>query len=118
MRLSSRTARKESGNSMVKIKLCSIKTTNNYVNLFVFKAYKDDSLFEPNVSIEDLQKKIIPWHSLIPRQEDIESVSRKTSATGGLIIVSSLIDKVTNLGRKTLFLLDRIKLIKSFCCFC
>lgn len=60
------------------------------------KAFRDESLFESNVSIEDLQKKIIPWHALLPRQEDLDDYSLEKSS--GLILVSSLIDKGTNLG--------------------
>ena len=73
----------------------------NYLEItFMSKAYKDDSLFEANVSIEDLQKKIIPWHCLMPRQEDLENLHKSKSSTenGGLILVGSLIDKGTNLG--------------------
>jgi tRNA guanosine-2'-O-methyltransferase len=53
-------------------------------------------LFESNVSIEDLQKKIIPWHALLPRQEDLDDY--KLEKSSGLVLVSSLIDKGTNLG--------------------
>lgn len=70
-----------------------------------FQALKDDSLYDPNVSIEDLQKKIIPWHVLIPSQEDMENVNRTKNRKfkkDGLILVSSLIDKGTNLGGKTI----------------
>jgi tRNA guanosine-2'-O-methyltransferase len=73
----------------------------NRGNKFDFKAYKDDSLYEPTVSIEDLQKKIIPWHILMPSQEDLNNLNRKKSAfekDTGLVLVSSLIDKGTNLG--------------------
>lgn len=58
-------------------------------------------MYEPNVSVEDLQKKIIPWHVLMPSQEDLENLNRKKNVTlekDGLILVSSLIDKGTNLG--------------------
>lgn len=44
------------------------------------------------MSIEDLQKKIIPWHSLMPREEDIENNNKKLN-TSGLIVLTSLIDK-------------------------
>ena len=58
-------------------------------------------MYEPNVSIEDLQKKIIPWHILMPNQEDLNNMNRKKSSfdkNTGLILVSTLIDKGTNLG--------------------
>lgn len=57
-------------------------------------------MFEANVSIEDLQKKIIPWHCLMPRQEDMENMHKKnpSAENEGLILVGSLIDKGTNLG--------------------
>ena len=64
----------------------------------ILKALRDNSVYEPTVTVEDLQKKIIPWHSLMPRQEDLDSMKRKKSFTTGLILVSSLIDKETNLG--------------------
>ena len=57
------------------------------------------------MSIEDLQKKIIPWHVLLPSREDLEDTSeivraRKSGGgnTKGLILVASLVDKGTNLG--------------------
>jgi tRNA guanosine-2'-O-methyltransferase len=34
----------------------------------------------------------------MPRQEDLENIKRKKDTTRGLILVSSLIDKETNLG--------------------
>ena len=57
-------------------------------------------MYEPNVSVEDLQKKIIPWHVLMPSEEDLDNVNRKKTSLSkeGLILVSSLIDKGTNLG--------------------
>jgi tRNA G18 (ribose-2'-O)-methylase SpoU len=58
-------------------------------------------LYEPNVSIEDLQKKIIPWHVLMPNQDDLSNLNRRKSAfekSKGLTLVASLIDKGTNLG--------------------
>jgi hypothetical protein len=65
-----------------------------------FTAFKDESLFEPNVSISDLQKKIIPWHSLMPRQEEIDDFNSKNKINSNhrLILVASLIDKGHNLG--------------------
>lgn len=55
------------------------------------------------MSIEDLQKKIIPWHVLLPSRADVENMSegakaRKLSNHDGLVLVASLIDRVTNLG--------------------
>jgi hypothetical protein len=84
-----------------------LKNENTKLNsctagVWKFTAYKDDSLYEPNVSIEDLQKKIIPWHILMPNQEDLDNMNRKKVTIDkndkGLILVSSLIDKGTNLG--------------------
>ncbi|CAF0769437.1 unnamed protein product, partial [Brachionus calyciflorus] len=76
------------------------KLKNCVPGVWKFSALKDDSLYEPTVSIEDLQKKIIPWHVLMPNQEDLNNVSRKKAnlTKEGLIVVSSLIDKGTNLG--------------------
>jgi tRNA guanosine-2'-O-methyltransferase len=55
------------------------------------------------VSIEDLQKKLIPWHSLMPKEEDLDNnAARKKpqhlTKPDGLVLVSSLIEKGTNLG--------------------
>jgi hypothetical protein len=65
-----------------------------------FTAFKDESLFEPTVSINDLQKKIIPWHSLMPRQDEIDDLNstNKMNNKRKLILVASLIDKGHNLG--------------------
>jgi hypothetical protein len=68
-----------------------------------YKAIKDEASFEPATSIEDLQKKITPWHTLIPLQQELELVinnDRKPSLLdeAGLVLVASLIDKGTNLG--------------------
>lgn len=59
------------------------------------------------MSIEDLQKKIIPWHVLLPSRDDLEDTSEvvknrkmtNQSPDGqGLILVATLVDKGTNLG--------------------
>jgi hypothetical protein len=49
---------------------CLIKLTSNddhfhkcQIGIWKFTAYKDEQSFEPAVSIEDLQKKITPWHT-------------------------------------------------------
>ncbi len=49
---------------------CLIKLTSNddhfhkcQIGIWKFTAYKDEHSFEPAVSIEDLQKKITPWHT-------------------------------------------------------
>ena len=75
------------------------------IGMWKFTAYKDELSFEPAVSIEDLQKKITPWHSLIPKQQDFETIlkSRKINPYDetnqfGLILVATLIDKGPNLG--------------------
>ncbi|RNA18150.1 putative methyltransferase TARBP1 [Brachionus plicatilis] len=92
----------EQDNSLdVSISLKSPHSTlkNCSPGVWKFSALKDDSLYEPNVSIEDLQKKIIPWHVLMPCEDDLDNVSRKKNLSKhGLILVSSLIDKGTNLG--------------------
>ena len=59
---------------------------------------RDTNSHETTFTVEDLQKKIIPWYSLMPRQEDMENIKRKNDTTQGLVLVSSLIDKETNLG--------------------
>lgn len=51
----------------------------------------------------DVQKKLIPWRGMLPDQDlelDISSngQSKKQSKAGGLVVVTSLIDKVPNLG--------------------
>lgn len=59
------------------------------------------------MSIEDLQKKIIPWHVLLPSRDDLEDTSEvvknrkttnQTTSGQGLILVATLVDKGTNLG--------------------
>lgn len=59
-------------------------------------------MYESNVSVEDLQKKIIPWHLLVPTQQDLDDLNTRKKLrlenAGGLILVSTLIDKGTNLG--------------------
>ena len=61
----------------------------------------DDDLFTPT---GEVQKKIIPWRSMMPDQElylefqdDLQKKGSR-SQSGGLILVTSLIDKPTNLG--------------------
>ena len=70
--------------------------------MFKYLAFRDESLYEPTVSIEDLQKKIIPWHVLLPSRDDLEDTSEsvriRKSNNQGLILVASLVDKGTNLG--------------------
>lgn len=70
-----------------------------------FTAYKEDQGTDSNFTVEDLQKKITPWHSLIPKQEELESMIKnkkvgceEENEIGGLIVVASLIDKGSNLG--------------------
>lgn len=73
---------------------------------YILEAYRDESVYEPTVSIEDLQKKIIPWHVLLPSRDDVEDTSeviknRKINNQThgqGLILVATLVDKGTNLG--------------------
>jgi hypothetical protein len=48
----------------------------------------------------DVQKKIMPWRLMIPDEEvqdELEYSNRKRDE-GGLIVVTSLIDKIPNLG--------------------
>lgn len=58
---------------------------------------------EDGVEEGDVQKKVIPWRYMLPSQElevDLQDdYSKKTqNNTGGLILVTSLIDKIPNLG--------------------
>ena len=100
-----------------------------------FTANKDESMFDPTsstVSVDDFQKKIIPWHSLLPvrtRQEEFDMASSSstkrrgvTESGDGLVVLSSLIDKGTNLGgicrtceifNVSELVLDSIKLVED-----
>ncbi len=61
----------------------------------------DEDIYEPS---GDVQKKIIPWRSMLPSNDlhlDLETdqVNKGSRSRGdGLILVTSLIDKPTNLG--------------------
>ena len=50
----------------------------------------------------DIQKKIIPWRLMVPdsQAEPEYSYRRKGRKSDGLILVTSLINKVPNLGGK------------------
>jgi tRNA G18 (ribose-2'-O)-methylase SpoU len=79
--------------------LIKLKNKNENLNqctsgIWRFIAYRDDVKNGENLSIEDLQKKIIPWQNLIPNHEDL----KETRSNGNLVLVASLIDKQTNLG--------------------
>ena len=56
------------------------------------------------LSSGDVQKKIIPWLSMLPAQELepelLDDYQRKQEKEGGLVLVTSLIDKIPNLGGK------------------
>lgn len=59
----------------------------------------EDSDTEDNTE-GDVQKKIMPWRLMIPDEEvqdELEYSNRKRDE-GGLIVVTSLIDKIPNLG--------------------
>lgn len=52
-----------------------------------------------------MQKKITPWHTLIPKQQDFEAINKNRKFNPyddknetGLILVATLIDKGSNLG--------------------
>ncbi|KAG8041708.1 hypothetical protein G9C98_007012, partial [Cotesia typhae] len=49
---------------------------------------------------DDVQKKIMPWKSMIPLEEDLSGTLRrqKLAEDTGLIVVASLIDSMANLG--------------------
>ena len=71
-----------------------------WILLYILSAL-DDDLFIPT---GEVQKKIIPWRSMMPDQElylefqdDLQKKGSR-SQPGGLILVTSLIDKPTNLG--------------------
>ncbi|ELU08602.1 hypothetical protein CAPTEDRAFT_220697 [Capitella teleta] len=66
--------------------------------LWKVKSNKSETEVVTSSSAEgDIQKKIIPWQSMIPEQ-DLDLTSRKRVKRGGLVLVTSLIDKVPNLG--------------------
>ena len=49
----------------------------------------------------NVQKKLIPWTSMLPEQElepELVEELPPRPETGGLVVVTSLIDKVPNLG--------------------
>ena len=71
------------------------KLTQCTSGVWRFIAYKDEIKPADNMTVEDLQKKIIPWQSLMPNHEDLKEETRSNSS---LILVASLIDKQTNLG--------------------
>ena len=52
----------------------------------------------------DVQKKMMPWRAMIPEAELeadlVEEYSKKRQQSGGLVLVTSLIDKIPNLGGK------------------
>ena len=51
--------------------------------------------------VGDIQKKLVPWRSMVPEQDlqlDTASYSKKQHSLGGLVLVTSLIDKIPNLG--------------------
>ena len=61
---------------------------------------------ESGVTEGDVQKKVIPWRSMFPEEEEEDEEwagpdkGKKKHLPGGLIVVTSLIDKVPNLGGK------------------
>ncbi|KAH0539284.1 uncharacterized protein LOC123259258 [Cotesia glomerata] len=60
-------------------------------------------LDEEEINLEnsdDVQKKIMPWKSMIPLEEDLSGTLRrlKLADDTGLIVVASLIDSMANLG--------------------
>ncbi|GFN97103.1 tar (hiv-1) RNA binding protein 1 [Plakobranchus ocellatus] len=67
------------------------------------KVYKenDDENSETADNTGDIQKKIMPWRQLSPDQDteaELTSIQRCRGQEDGLILVTSLIDKVPNLG--------------------
>ena len=82
-------------NSNTKLKECTS-------GVWRFIAYKDEIKLGDNMTVEDLQKKIIPWQSIMPNHEDLKEETRTNST---LILVASLIDKQTNLGNFSYYFL-------------
>ena len=50
-------------------------------------------------TVDDIQKKIIPWESLVPSETDMGDLARQLPRNNkDLVLVASLIEKATNLG--------------------
>ncbi len=65
-----------------------------------FAPFKDEPVVAAvqGTSVEDLQKKIIPWQCLVPDESEIEDQINRKSDKKELVLVGSLIEKATNLG--------------------
>lgn len=55
---------------------------------------------ESEEAVGDIQKKIMPWRLMNPDDEVVEELeyAKRQHKSNGLILVTSLIDKVPNLG--------------------
>ncbi|GFR98332.1 tRNA (guanosine(18)-2'-O)-methyltransferase [Elysia marginata] len=61
----------------------------------------DEEVSESADNLGDVQKKIMPWRQMSPDQDteaELTSKQRQRGLDGGLVLVTSLIDKVPNLG--------------------
>jgi tRNA guanosine-2'-O-methyltransferase len=88
-------------NQSLKLKSQNLRLNNCKPGIWKFTVLKEDqSEDKAEMCIEDLQKKMIPWHSLLPNDDDNdENVTDKSKKVNSeLILVASLIDKGTNLG--------------------
>lgn len=75
---------------------------------FSFQLKSDSTLNPETASSGDVQKKITPWSNaagvldeLFPEQPlltALESTGRRSSHSGGLVLVASLVSKTPNLG--------------------
>lgn len=64
------------------------------------KIYNDDETSADGEDERDVQKKIMPWRQMMLDEEVVTEVEHgvKQPAGGGLVVVTSLISKVPNLG--------------------
>ena len=63
---------------------------------------------EEEIVAGDVQKKMIPWRAMLPQNElelDYQNdyAQKKQTVSEGLVLVTSLIDKLPNLGGEVLF---------------
>lgn len=78
-----------------------VHTNQTYILTEKSGGGEEDSDLEDNVE-GDVQKKIMPWKLMLPDdevQDELEYSNRKRD-DDGLVVVTSLIDKIPNLGGK------------------
>ena len=66
------------------------------------RIYGDDDAGEGTEEEGDVQKKIMPWRQMLLDEEVVTEVEHgvKQEPGGGLVVVTSLINKIPNLGGK------------------